>query len=197
MLAVTAAARVRYSVRSDGWYAPPGDVGADSRIPTPPQRVPTRPRSTTRASSSAAPGSSGWKGAVCWERPCSFAATEGGDAGLGQIWAYDTVAAELRLVYESRSPADLFGPDNLTTGSWTDRNDRQVDNGNGDRNHLHLVSSDGELLTFAENIADTTEFAGPCFSPDGSTLFVNIYGDNEAGIAGRTLAITGPWASLT
>jgi len=29
--------------------------------------------------------------------------------------------------------------------------------------------------------------AGACFSPDGTTLFVNIY---EPGI---TLAVTGPW----
>ena len=32
-----------------------------------------------------------------------------------------------------------------------------------------------------------TEFAGPCFSPDGKWLFVN------AQKAGVTLAITGPW----
>ena len=33
-----------------------------------------------------------------------------------------------------------------------------------------------------------SELAGVCFSPDGSTLFVNIQHD-----PGLTLAITGPW----
>ena len=32
-----------------------------------------------------------------------------------------------------------------------------------------------------------TEFAGSCFSPDGSVLFVNMQGP------GLTLAIRGPW----
>jgi secreted PhoX family phosphatase len=32
-----------------------------------------------------------------------------------------------------------------------------------------------------------TELAGACFSPDGKTLFVNVYAPT------KTLAITGPW----
>ena len=36
-----------------------------------------------------------------------------------------------------------------------------------------------------------SEFAGPCFSPDGRTLFVNIQGD------GLTLAISGPFEQLS
>jgi secreted PhoX family phosphatase len=36
-----------------------------------------------------------------------------------------------------------------------------------------------------------TEFAGACFSPDGTTLFVNVYAPT------RTLAITGPWDQFT
>ena len=35
-----------------------------------------------------------------------------------------------------------------------------------------------------------SEFAGPCFSPDGKWLFVNIQ------VPGITCAITGDWASL-
>jgi secreted PhoX family phosphatase len=34
------------------------------------------------------------------------------------------------------------------------------------------------------------EFCGACFSPDGTTLFVNIQQP------GLTLAITGPWQTL-
>jgi secreted PhoX family phosphatase len=36
------------------------------------------------------------------------------------------------------------------------------------------------------------ELAGATFSPDGSTLFVNIQGGAEPG-SGLTAAITGPW----
>ena len=39
----------------------------------------------------------------------------------------------------------------------------------------------------AKNSKSSSELSGPTFSPDGSTLFVNIQHD------GLTLAITGPW----
>lgn len=124
------------------------------------------------------------------------AATEAGDAGLGQVWAYDPVASELRLVFEAADASEVFGPDNLTPAPWMDGVVLSEDNGNGDPNRLHVLGADGKLVTFAENIADTTEFAGACFSPDGSTLFVNIFGDEATNVPGRTLAIWGPWASL-
>ncbi len=124
-------------------------------------------------------------------------ATEGGDAGLGQVWALDVASSELQLALEPAEPGELFGPDNVSPSPGGQGVMICEDNGNGDANRLHVLGADGELVTFAENIADTTEFAGPCTSPDGTTLFVNIYGDEEAGVPGRTLAITGPWASLT
>jgi secreted PhoX family phosphatase len=37
------------------------------------------------------------------------------------------------------------------------------------------------------------ELAGACFSPDGTTMFVNVFGGGDAG-SGMTCAITGPWA---
>ena len=43
------------------------------------------------------------------------------------------------------------------------------------------------FFKLAKNSKSSSEFAGPVFSPDGSTLFVNIQHD------GLTLAITGPW----
>ena len=45
------------------------------------------------------------------------------------------------------------------------------------------------------NVANSTEFAGACFSPDGRILFVNIMGSTtDAGRdVGMTLAIRGPW----
>lgn len=122
--------------------------------------------------------------------------TEGGNAGLGQVWAHDTASQTLRLVIEATLPDVLFGPDNLVRAPWTSGVVVAEDNGNGDPNRLHLLTSSGQLVTFAENIIDTTEFAGVCFGPDGATLYVNIYGDEPAGIPGRTLAVWGPWSSL-
>lgn len=55
--------------------------------------------------------------------------------------------------------------------------------------HLRGVTPMGELYTFARLRAQA-ELAGACFSPDGSTLFVNIYS------LGKTLAITGPWSAF-
>lgn len=57
-------------------------------------------------------------------------------------------------------------------------------------NHLRGVTPDGRLYPFARLRAQT-ELAGACFSPDGSTLFVNAYSPD------RTLAITGPWSAFT
>ncbi|MEM9083436.1 MAG: alkaline phosphatase PhoX, partial [Planctomycetota bacterium] len=49
------------------------------------------------------------------------------------------------------------------------------------------VSPDGECYRVAANRLSRSELAGAAFSPDGSTLFVNIQQD------GLTLAIRGPW----
>ena len=51
---------------------------------------------------------------------------------------------------------------------------------------------------FAVNTYSDSELAGVCFSPDGATLFVNLYGDSAGTPAqhageGMTCAITGPW----
>lgn len=111
------------------------------------------------------------------------AVTEGGDAGLGQVWAYDVAAGEIRLVYEPAAPADMFGPDGLTRSPSSAGVLVTEDNGNGDPNRLHLLGPDGRLVTFAQNLADTSELSGVCWSPDGTTLFANLYGDEAAGIA--------------
>ena len=65
-------------------------------------------------------------------------------------------------------------------------------------------SNDGDTHPLAPGITDVNrliglimagsafEFAGACFSPDGRTLFVNIFGDGSPG-SGMTCAIRGPW----
>ena len=49
------------------------------------------------------------------------------------------------------------------------------------------VTPQGELYQFGRNAVSQSEFAGVTFSPDGSTLFVNVQHND------LTLAITGPW----
>jgi hypothetical protein len=54
-------------------------------------------------------------------------------------------------------------------------------------NFLRRITLDGRVIPFARNAVSWSEFAGVCFSLDGSTLFVNIQHD------GLTLAVRGPF----
>ena len=74
--------------------------------------------------------------------------------------------------------------DNLTHAPWGDL--IVCEDGTGD-DYLVGVTPDGDIYRFAHNMNGDGEFAGGCFSPDGSTFFVNMQTD------GWTLAITGPW----
>ena len=66
-------------------------------------------------------------------------------------------------------------------------------------NRLIGLTPSGEAFTFAVNVFSGSELAGVCFSPDGRTLFVNLFGDcgrdtaEDHGDEGMTCAITGPW----
>jgi hypothetical protein len=62
-----------------------------------------------------------------------------------------------------------------------------------DVNRLIGLSRRGDAFEFAVNVLNDSEFAGACFSPDGSTLFVNLFGDGDAPGSGMTCAVTGPW----
>jgi secreted PhoX family phosphatase len=60
-------------------------------------------------------------------------------------------------------------------------------------NRLIGVGADGTAFELAVNVLNDTEFAGACFSPDGTTLFVNVYGHRTPARSAMTCAITGPW----
>lgn len=127
-----------------------------------------------------------------------FACTSGGSAELGQLWKYTPSAqegkstesekpGELELFVEPNDSQLVVNADNLTAAPWGDlivSEDRS-----GQQVRLVGVTPQGELYTFANSHA-RTEFAGAAFSPDGSTLFVNVQGK------GLTLAITGPWPDV-
>jgi len=130
-----------------------------------------------------------------------FACTSGGSARLGQIWKYTPSVLEgqagesaapgkLELYIEPNNSKLVANADNLTAAPWGDLvvcEDRVANEAELiDQVRLVGVTPAGEIYTLAHNHA-LTEFAGACFSPDGSTLFVNLQKE------GITLAITGPW----
>ncbi|CAA9512925.1 MAG: hypothetical protein AVDCRST_MAG12-3325, partial [uncultured Rubrobacteraceae bacterium] len=54
-------------------------------------------------------------------------------------------------------------------------------------NRIVGVTPGGQVYNFARNVKSDSEFAGPTFSPDGRTFFVNVQNP------GLTLAIWGPF----
>lgn len=137
------------------------------------------------------------RGEGIWYAEGSFywACTNGGEKQLGQLWRYTPSASEghpaepsepgtLELFIEPNNAEMVKNADNLTAAPWGDLivcEDRQEPTV-----RLVGVTPQGECYTLADNNAKC-EFAGVCFSPDGSTLFVNIQA------VGLTVAITGPW----
>jgi hypothetical protein len=129
-----------------------------------------------------------------------FAATTGGVRQLGQIWKYtpspaegtpaeDKHPASLELLIEPNDSAVCRNADNVTVAPWGDLIccEDDVAESKSKTNRLFGVTPDGKPYLFAANRLNSSEFAGATFSPDGSTLFVNIQNP------GMTLAIQGPW----
>ncbi len=116
--------------------------------------------------------------------------TSGGAARLGQILRLhlsDTGEHDrLELFFESVSTRQFNFGDNLTVAPnghlivCEDQYTEKVDN------FLRGITPEGHAYPLAR-LRLQTELAGACFSPDGTTLFVNVYAPT------RTLAITGPW----
>ena len=126
-----------------------------------------------------------------------IACTNGGEAEKGQIWRYRPSPAEgtqgevaqpatLELFVEPNDGTIIENADNLTVAPWGDL--IVCEDGTGD-DYLVGITPEGEIYKLAHNVNGNGEFAGACFSPDGSTLFVNMQLD------AWTLAITGPWAT--
>lgn len=118
--------------------------------------------------------------------------TSGGAAKLGQIFKLipgrggdeDT----FELFFESTSPDQFNFGDNLCvapSGHLVVCEDQYTDVVD---NHLRGITPDGRPYDIARSRIQS-ELAGACFSPDGKTMFVNIYAP------AHTLAITGPWAA--
>ena len=124
-----------------------------------------------------------------------FVCTNGGVRKAGQIWRYkpspfegtateDRHPGQLTLFIEPNDSDLMENADNLTVAPWGDL--ILCEDGPG-KQFLVGITPQGQLYKLAQNALNKSEFAGSVFSPDGSTLFVNIM------TPGITLAITGPW----
>lgn len=141
------------------------------------------------------------KGAARFQRleGCHFAGgafwfddTSGGEARVGQVFrlipsgdpaggGVDT----LELFLEGDSREQMDAPDNLYITPW---GDVWLAEDGSDGNRVIGLTAQGEQYVFANNRLNDSEFAGPCFSPDGRTFFLNIQDP------GHTFAIWGPFA---
>lgn len=138
------------------------------------------------------------------QRELFFAATTGGREKIGQLWRYQPSPFEgtkreqeqpgqLELFYETSNRAVLEAPDNLAIAPWGDLIicEDSYSTAKDDFNYLRGITPEGKIYTLGKNPQkEKGEFCGACFSPDGSTMFVNIQ------TPGMTFAISGPWGKL-
>jgi uncharacterized protein len=110
----------------------------------------------------------------------------------GQVWFYDPdqETVTLKTIFGVNAGPDVDadnydGPDNITVSPYGGV--ILAEDGEGVQ-HLVGVTDDGKSYTLARNDANGSEFTGPVFSPDGSTLFASVQAE-----PGRLFAITGPW----
>ena len=136
--------------------------------------------------------------------------TAGGAAGKGVVWAYEPASGTLTALSVSPGQETANHPDNITVsprgGILTCEDGGSFTNAEGDfvGARLLAICPRGNVTTFAENntridapLRDRPsiepgdyragEFTGACFSPKGTTLFVNLQNP------GITVAITGPF----
>ena len=116
--------------------------------------------------------------------------TNGGVIRKGQVFRYQPDPSNpidgggtLELLTQSEDRETLKSPDQMTVAPWG-----QVfiaEDGSGE-DHIRAINDNGEILDFARSHG-RGELAGVCFSPDGSTMFFNMF------VEGYTLAITGPF----
>jgi secreted PhoX family phosphatase len=115
-------------------------------------------------------------------------ATAGGPIGRGQIFQLShRDPAHLTLLAQSEDASVLDMPDNVTVSP---HGHVYVAEDGLSGNYLRHITASGGVVDLARCAISTTEFAGPCFAPDGRTMFVNLQGD------GLTLAIRGPFDAI-
>ena len=116
-----------------------------------------------------------------------FTCTSGGNAEKGQIFRYNPAQETISLFVESPGAEILDYPDNLIMSPFGDL--IVCEDGRGEQ-FLIGVTPEGQYYRLARNAYNNSEFAGVCFSPNGQTMFFNIYSP------GLTLAISGSWQTI-
>ena len=112
-----------------------------------------------------------------------------------QIWKYSPspyegteregeAAGKLELFVEPNDPRVMDHPDQLTVPSF---GEVFVCEDGDDEQYVLGITPERQIYKFARNALNRTELSGVVFSPDESTMFVNILA------SGLTFAITGPW----
>lgn len=140
-----------------------------------------------------------WRGeGICTDgRHVWFVCTQGGPVGAGQVWEIDHARNRVSLRHQVSDRTVLSMPDNLVFSPWGDvilAEDNYDAEGGATHQHLRGLAPDGTIYPIARNARGNPahppgdEFTGPCFSPDGKVLFVNLQGEADA-----TVAILGPW----
>lgn len=161
------------------------------------------------------------RGEGCWydAGKIYFVSTDGGDAGLGQVWAYDPVSEQLTLVYESNDANDVDGPDNIAISSRGGI--ILCEDGDSDPKRLVGLDQAGSTFEFARNNMSLSrnDLAGidRIFPGTQANFWDELSSDNKADSftdkewagatfygdwlfvniqsPGVTFAITGPWSS--
>lgn len=117
-----------------------------------------------------------------------WACTDGGQNRAGQIFRYfpgeNGEAGEVELYLEPNNTDLLRNGDNITISP---SGHLYICEDAGGASHLRGVNQEGDFYDFGRYAAGSSEFAGACFSPDGSTLFVNLQAP------GLTFAVNGPF----
>ena len=135
------------------------------------------------------------EGVYCAGGSIWFTCTTGGAAKLGQLWRYTPsplegtrkereASAQLALFLEPAESSVMENCDNLCAAPW---GHLVVCEDGPEFDRLLGVTLEGKVYELGRNAAHEGEVAGCTFSPDGSTLFVNVQD------SGLSLAITGPW----
>ena len=135
------------------------------------------------------------EGCFYGDRGIYFDATEGGDAGVGQVWQYRPTGqdtGEVTLIFESPSRDVLDSPDNICT---TPRGGLVICEDGAAEQYLRGLTRDGRIFDLVRTVAPATEFCGVCFSPDYRVLFFNQQGSRMARgrTPGTTYALFGRW----
>jgi len=162
---------------------------------------PSAAEETCRAQGARLGATSFYRGeGIAWGEGAWFSASTAGAIGGGQIFRLLPGGTRLRLEHEVTDRRVLSCPDNITLSPAGDlvmcEDNYQFAHG-ATHQYLRMLTPAGEVVDLARqprNGPDGAgfEFAGACFSPDGSTLFVNLQMPHH-----MTVALRGPWGEAS